>query len=66
MEISKKLGEIYNKLYNLGEESILRKSNEERKEKYNIERKKKVEEGRKIFEEKDKRSGGFFATEVRV
>lgn len=60
---------MYTKLYDLGEVSIIRKSNEARKEEYNFERQKKIEEEeKKITEEKGIRSssGGLFFTEVKI
>lgn len=67
MELRKKLENVYSKLSNVGETSILRKSNEERKQEFTNEARKKVEEEKKILEVKEKKSiGGFFATEVRV
>lgn len=66
MELRKKLDDVYSKLYNVGETSILRKSNEERKQEFTNEAKKKFEE-KKVLETKEKKTtGGFFATEVRV
>ena len=58
--------EIYEKLNNLGEGSVLRKSNEERKEEYKY---MKIEEENKKAEEAEKKGlnvgGGLFSTEVR-
>lgn len=51
----------------MAEVSILRKSNEERKQEFVNETKKKIEVEKRFIEEKEKRSGGsLFATEVRV
>lgn len=67
MDLRKRLEDVYSKLYNVGETSILRKSNDERKQEFTIEAKKKTDEEKKILEAKEKKSsGGFFATEVKV
>jgi len=66
MELRKRLEDVYTKLYNVGESSILRKSDEERKQEFTIEAK-KTDDDKKVPEAVEKRSStGFFATEVRV
>ena len=64
MELGKKMEEIYNKLSNLGESSVLRKPNEVRKEEY---KNMKIEEEIKKAEENEKKgiASGLFSTEIR-
>ena len=65
MELRKKMEEIYSKLNNLGESSVLRKSNDDRKKEYN--NIKKEEENKKI-EQAEKKGGltksGLFSTQI--
>lgn len=64
MELKKKMDEIYLKLNNLGEVSVIRKPPEVRKEEY---KNMKIEEEIKKLEEKEKleKNGGFFSTQIR-
>lgn len=64
MELRKKMDEIYAKLNNLGESSVLRKSSDTRKEEYKIMKKEEEIKRLEELEKKDQTKSGLFATQI--